>query len=267
MAAPASKIGEYIAELVDNPPEFRIYALIREMKQALGTAPNKAVLALLQTGLGIAFALLDREADAVEHHAAACRLDQDNFVNANNYAVSLDRFGRTEDALEWYFNAAESPNGHNAEVLGNLALQLSKVGSADDARELFEEAVRVALNAYEINHLAQKAAQLGYYDASLALLCRHAVITLGEEYRGLPIQEIITRAPDEWRRKVLNRHELLVAVQQPALLPDLTELLTRLPRRPSRLDVDAPVDDEAFAWASAARDRALIAELSERADG
>ena len=120
--------------------------------------------------LGLAFAHLRREAEAVVQFREAVRLDPLNVRAWNNLGVALVKSGRSDESAAAFMAALRADPGH-AEALYNLGRLRLDEGRFDEAAALFQAAIRRRRDYAEAyGNLAVAWNQLGRYGETVRLL-------------------------------------------------------------------------------------------------
>lgn len=271
MALAAHKVHDYLSELIAGPGPLRLRQLERDLRAALATAPPVEIRAGLHTALGMAYGQLGRLDDAVSHHTVANKLCPHNWLHPNNFGVTLDGFGKIEEALEWYVRATQCPDGgYNAISVGNAAIAMSRLGSYEEAIVALQEAIRLAETPHDFEVVASKAAELGLVTEAIRLLARAAVERFKIERGGMSDLQIIAAAPVEWRSAVAQTYDVQRMLLQAFRLG--TELRHLQEAAPAHQVVGSPeeraaLDEAGFETTRELRRRATACELAAYAHG
>jgi len=276
MPVPAHKAALYVQEIVaGTPSEFRLHQMLLELRTSLRSERDPELLALTHTALALALAKLDRPDEALEHHAAACRLPSEQSLHANNYAVTLERVGRLEEALHWYVVATEKPSGsRDIEVLCNLAFCLSRTGGVDraDVQAVMQAAVDSAdpSNLDQTTHVASRAAELGFRDLVVGLVARYGALKYGLDAGANPPLQLIGRLPAGWWTDFRSSYDVACAVMQAGFWSGKLDALARVHSAPATsgsLAARVGLDSAAFEASRPSVARATEAGAAEYVHG
>lgn len=270
MAQPALKLNEYGARLTDfsrELPELELRRMLLELERATKTLSGPD-LANTYSLMGMALDRLGKPERALPEFKKSARI-QPNHRHKLNLAKSYLRLGHLEDAVDVLAEVVDL-DGRDVPALTCFAEALFRLGSLQDAREIFEQAISVAdfTNPNEILTLAAHAAKVGIDAEAVELYARFLSVLSGVALADRPavtfIEQVLASSKGDALAYV---PELKRAVERAMLFGPGVEHLRMMPL-PAEPPIVSPADadetpEDVLAWLGPHRARANAAVLQE----
>lgn len=255
---PQAARKNFTATLADlDVDEFTVRRAVAEIQRALKQGGHDAAaLADMHTALGIGYVKLGDKEQGIHHHRNALRFEPGNPAHFSNFAVTMERLGEWEEAVDLILQAIEKgPN--DAVALSNAAEILWVVGQHADAVRLMNEAIVNLRPGAVRDHVmtARVLACIGEDDAAVEMLARAAHYAHGIPLKGSAI-DILRSAPAAWIRDITRISELRSALVRLELRPLISaERETQPPQNISDAD-NSTIGEAIFASTRPLRARA-----------
>jgi tetratricopeptide (TPR) repeat protein len=270
MAQPALKLNEYGEKLGNFSgalSELEIRRMIAEL-QRMTQMLSGPDLAGAYSLMGMAQYRLGKHDRALVEFKKSVRMHPIRKHRWNLAKLELE-LGLVNEAVDVLAELVEA-DGRDAQGLAQFAEALFRLGSVQDAREIFEQAISVAdfTNPTDVIVLAVQAAKIGadaegveLYARALALL---AGVALGDE----PAVTVIERASAAGRHiNLTHASALALAIERAIHFGPGVEQLRMMPL-PAQPPISGPADadetaEDVLAWMGPHRARANAAVLPE----
>lgn len=270
MAQPALKLTEYgekLSAYTCELSEFEIRRMLMELERATKTLSGPD-LASTYSLMGMAYDRLGKPDRALVEFRKSARIDP-TLVHRFNLGRMLLKLDQVEEAVDVLAEAVEL-DGRDVGGLLRFAEALFRLGSRDDALEIFEQAIAAAdfKSLADVLALAVEAAKMGFDGEAVELFARYLALGLGIALGNSPAVTFIEQCDVSARDECFAlAPELQRAVERALHFgPDVEHL--RMMPRPAEPHISGLVDadetaEDVLAWMAPHRARANAAVLPE----